>query len=230
MKQSLFLMLCLLALTACNQNSDSTDSIYSLASCNWETDTVDSSSTDDLFTELVIKKKKHKKRRSCLNSVIGHDEKDIIVGNFTGHGLDTLFVVQSQPDTTKDWELSISYYAISNNKKIPPIQLYGHVKFAPRIVFEGDLDGNGTDEWGYLHTWLNSQWRYYRVFTLVRGEWRYLVESDKLDTPEWFRCSGQDIIEPAGKPGYVKIHYGTFGRDFGSYDTIEKVTFSKITD
>ena len=166
----------------------------------------------------------------CLNSVAGHDERDTIVGNFTGHGIDSIFIIKSDPDISKDFEVSISYYAFSNNKKIPKVELYGHAMYPPHLVFEGDLDGNGTDEWGYLHTWLNSQWRYYRVFTLVNGQWRYLIESDKLDTPEWFRCSGQEIIEPAGKPGYVKIHYGTFYPDIDTHDTIEKVTFSIIKD
>ena len=167
---------------------------------------------------------------SCLNSVVGHNEKDTIVGNFTGSGIDTIYIVEKERDTTNDWEESVSYYAVSNNKRLPSIKLYGYPGCPPRLVFEGDLDGNGTDEWGYLHTWMNSQWRYYRVFSLVKGEWRYLVESNKLDTPEWFRCSGQEIIEPACSKGYVKIHYGTFGPDLDCYDTVEKVTFSKIND
>ena len=200
--------------------------LLAFAACNHKPDTGDSSAEDSAFNSLIDEMED----LPCLNSVAGHDERDTIVGNFTGRGLDTLYVVHSEPDTSQYWEEAISYYAVSNNKKIPPMQLYGHVRVAPRIVFEGDLDGNGTDEWGYLHTWMSSQWRYYRVFTLINGEWRYLVESDKLDTPEWFRCSGQEIIEPAGKPGYVMIHYGTFGPDLDSYDTIEKVTFSKITD
>ena len=167
---------------------------------------------------------------SCFNSVAGHDERDTIVGNFTGRGIDTIYVVESERDTTKNMEESVSYYAVSNNERIPTIELYGYPKWPPRLVFEGDLDGNGTDEWGYLHTWINSQWRYYRVFTLVDGEWRYLVESDKLDTPEWFRCSGKEVIEPAGQKGYVKIHYGTWSPDYDFRDTIEKVTYSKIND
>ena len=165
-----------------------------------------------------------------INTVAGHDERDTIVGNFTGKGLDTLYVVASERDTSVDYELSVKYYAVSNNPKIPRVELYGYPNVAPRLVFEGDLDGNGTDEWGYLHTWLNSQWRYYRVFTLVNGRWRYLLKSDKLNTPEWFRASGKDIVEPSGKKGYVKINYGTFGPEFEMLDTIEKVTFAKITD
>ena len=165
-----------------------------------------------------------------INTVAGHDERDTIVGNFTGKGLDTLYVVASERDTSVDFESSVKYYAVSNNPKIPRVELYGHPSVALRLVYEGDLDGNGTDEWGYLHTWLNSQWRYYRVFTLANGRWRYLLESDKLDTPMWFRESGKEVVEPSGKKGYVKINYGTFGPEFEMLDTIEKVTFAKITD
>ena len=174
---------------------------------------------------------------TCLNSVAGHDERDTIVGNFTGHELDTLYIisVKSGYDTTDEWDeirwqKSCVYYAVSNNRRIPKIELSGCCNASPKLVFEGDLDGNGTDEWGYLHTWTCSQWRSYCVFTLVNGKWRYLVNSDKLFTPMWLRCSGLEIIEPADKPGYVKIHYSDNPLISDIYDTVEKVTFSRIDD
>ena len=164
----------------------------------------------------------------CINSVIGHDERDTIWGNFTGRGIDTLWVV-SEIDTTLDDPIDMcKYYAVSNNKMIPKIELYGCCDYSPKLVYEGDLDQNGTDEWGYLHTWMMSQWRYYRVFTLSNNTWYYLVEDDKLSTPEWFRCSGKEIVEPADKPGYVIIHYGTFGPDLDFGDTVIKAKYVKI--
>lgn len=104
---------------------------------------------------------------------------------------------------------------------------------------EGDLDGNGTCEVGYLHTGENSQWRQYRIFTLVNGQWRYLVDNiiineeepeDCLSTPEWFRASGKQIAEPGPKKGWIKINYATRTVKPEIKDTLVRPTFSKIRD
>lgn len=38
----------------------------------------------------------------CLNSVRGHKEEKMIIGNFTGDGLDTLYVVEEVIDSLRD--------------------------------------------------------------------------------------------------------------------------------
>lgn len=35
------------------------------------------------------------------------------------------------------------------------------------------------------------------------NEWRYLVQGDYLDTPEWFRHSGVEVAEPGAQKGTV---------------------------
>lgn len=118
---------------------------------------------------------------------------------------------------------------VSSNKHIPRIELYGIFQAPPKLVNEGDLDGNGTCEVGYLHTWYNSQWRQYRIFTLRHGKWKYLIYGDYLDTPEWFRHSGKEVAEPGPRKGTVLIHYGV-DLTGAIKDTIVKPTFSRITD
>ena len=164
----------------------------------------------------------------CINSVNGHDERDTIWGNFTGKGIDTIWVESEFDTTAEDFHFMCKYYAVSNNKSIPKIELVGCCSSSPKLVYEGDLDQNGTDEWGYLDTWIASQWRNYQVFTLSNNVWHYLIEDEKLFTPRWFRGSGKEIVEPADKPGYVIIHYGTYGPDFDFGDTVVKAKFAKI--
>lgn len=113
------------------------------------------------------------------NSVKGHIEKDTIVGNFTGNGIDTLYVsvsVKHLFDEEVEIEEFVGYYAKSNNPALPTIELYGSLQSQPKLVYEGDVDGDGKDEWGYLHTWISSQWRYYRIYNYddSRKEWRFL--------------------------------------------------------
>lgn len=169
-----------------------------------------------------------------INTVDAHNEKDTIIGNFTGISIDTLYVdmVVGHND-----EKLTEFFLRSTNIKIPSIELYGYADVPPKLVNEGDLDGNGTSEVGYLHTCMNSQWRYYRILTLVNNEWRYLIDGDFLDTPEWFRHTGVEIAEPGKKKGTVLIHHYYEGYDsnidervFEIRDTIVSPTFTSITD
>ena len=171
-----------------------------------------------------------------INTVDAHNEKDTIIGNFTGTSIDTLFVDKVVGQNDEKYKLT-EFFLRSTNIKIPSIELYGYADVPPKLVNEGDLDGNGTSEVGYLHTWMNSQWRYYRILTLVNNEWRYLIDGDYLDTPEWFRHAGVEIAEPGKKNGTILIHHYYEGYDsnidervFEIRDTIVSPTFTSITD
>ena len=171
-----------------------------------------------------------------INTVDAHNEKDTIIGNFTGTSIDTLYVDKVVGHNDEKYKLT-EFFLRSTNIKIPSIEIYGYADVPPKLVNEGDLDGNGTSEVGYLHTWMNSQWRYYRILTLVNNEWRYLIDGDFLDTPEWFRHIGVEIAEPGKKKGTVLIHHYYEGYDsnidervFEIRDTIVSPTFTSITD
>ena len=171
-----------------------------------------------------------------INTVDAHNEKDTIIGNFTGTSIDTLYVDKVVGHNDEKYKLT-EFFLRSTNIKIPSIELYGYADVPPKLVNEGDLDGNDTSEVGYLHTWMNSQWRYYRILTLVNNEWRYLIDGDYLDTPEWFRHTGVEIAEPGKKKGTVLIHHYYEGYDsnidervFEIRDTIVSPTFTSITD
>lgn len=171
-----------------------------------------------------------------INTVDAHNEKDTIIGNFTGTSIDTLYVDKVVGHNDEKYKLT-EFFLRSTNIKIPSIELYGYADVPPKLVNEGDLDGNGTSEVGYLHTWMNSQWRYYRILTLVNNEWRYLIDGDFLDTPEWFRHTGVEIAEPGKKKGTVLIHHYYEGYDsnidervFEIRDTIVSPKFTSITD
>lgn len=171
-----------------------------------------------------------------INTVDAHNEQDTIIGNFTGTSIDKLYVDKVVGQNDEKYKLT-EFFLRSTNIKIPSIELYGYADVPPKLVNEGDLDGNGTSEVGYLHTWMNSQWRYYRILTLVNNEWRYLIDGDYLDTPEWFRHAGVEIAKPGKKNGTILIHHYYEGYDsnidervFEIRDTIVSPTFTSITD
>ena len=171
-----------------------------------------------------------------INTVDAHNEQDTIIGNFTGTSIDTLYVDKVVGQNDEKYKLT-EFFLRSTNIKIPSIELYGYADVPPKLVNEGDLDGNGTSEVGYLHTWMNSQWRYYRILTLVNNEWRYLIDGDYLDTPEWFRHAGVEIAEPGKKNGTILIHHYYEGYDaekeervYEIRDTIVSPEFKIISD
>ena len=113
----------------------------------------------------------------------------------------------------------------------------GCISKSPKLVNEGDLDGNGTCEVGYLHTWVSSQWRYYRIYTLVNGEWRNLIQGEYLNTPVCLRRSGLEIVKSCGQKGKVLVNYFYEGvNDSGTAsiheirDTIVNVRFTTIIE
>lgn len=61
-----------------------------------------------------------------IQTIVAHDEQDAIVGNFTGKGIDILYVEKVVEDFGS---LSIGdgcrYYIASPNKHIPKIEIYG---------------------------------------------------------------------------------------------------------
>lgn len=182
-----------------------------------------------------------------LNTVKGHIEKDTIIGNFTGLGIDTLYVctVENFPEVSKDLQpCSLEYYmeyqhfyARSNNPVIPDVEIFGMPNGAPQLVYEGDLDGDGRDEWGFLPVWMNSQWRQYRIYNYdpESKKWRHLyydlpdttsLKAGLLHTPEYVRESGYDLVEKGPEPGLIKIHYGEY--DGVVYDTIVRPNYIPI--
>lgn len=171
------------------------------------------------------------------NSVKGHIEKDTIVGNFIGNRIDTLYV-SIKFDEKAEIEDRVKYYAKSNNPLLPTIELYGCLGSQPQLVYEGDVDGDGKDEWGYLHTWTMSQWRQYRIYNYdnSRKEWRFLyydVGGDKellLNTLEYVRSRGVDIVEKGPMPGTIRINYGSGYPKFELRDTIVKPTYTRISN
>lgn len=182
-------------------------------------------------------------------SVKGHIERDSIWGNFTGHGIDTLYISDIwmknlPPKQVKRLkkrlvfnEDLIEYCQIvkSTNPKLPDM-----VVFSPGgLVLEGDVDGDGKDEWGYMYSWTSSQWRTYRIYNYDsrRKKWRYLYYGGEnelgeklLSTPEYLRSSGKEVVEKGPRRGWIKINYCHFGSEIYLKDTVVRATYTPITE
>lgn len=194
---------------------------------------------------LIVSGDDDPNRDKYINSVRGHKEEKSIVGNFTGLGIDTLFVYSEidyshlKEEGEDPEHISMVYeanytnfYARSNNPKIPDIKLEGVWRDSPKLVFEGDLDGDGKDEWGYLYTGINSQWRQYNVFNYDsrNKKWRYLYHPsypyELLCTQYSLRASGKEVVKKGINSGEIKINYADYHGFL--HDTIVRATYVPI--
>ena len=105
----------------------------------------------------------------------GHEGKDTIVGNFTGKGMDSIWVVE-RIDTIVDDYAEYNYHTQSNNPLLPSVELYGRTSHCAFIVNEGDVDGDGQDEWA----WMRGSFRSYAVIDY------HLLHFDGM---KWLECS-----------------------------------------
>ena len=82
------------------------------------------------------------------------------------------------PSHTASSPMTKGYLKYLETADIPTIQIYG--AYYPSLVFEGDVDGDGKDEWGTLSTWMNSQWRLYSIYNYDNNtkKWRYLYDDE----------------------------------------------------
>lgn len=142
------------------------------------------------------------------------DAPNFIVGNFSGKGIDTLECVPYGPKT--EWNgdsVQINWKIKSKQGTCKSMLIEG--QYEPKMVFEGDLDGDGADEFSYLTNSLMSTMEQYWVFTYKDGVWKWLCEPRGLWTFHYDAlCErGIDIVEPSHKKGYVTVHYTQYSED-----------------
>lgn len=215
--------------------------IVALAYCMWK------KNHEELFQmkEARVTKEMKPYYPSAFNSVLGHEESESIVGCFRIDTIDKLMVVPrfmieySEKEPFEEFfldgkKISEEYYreegqylwrVVSNSETLPPLDIYG---YHPYLVFEGDLDCNGTHEFGILDTWLTSGWRMYSVYTFYAGQWVYLVE------PFWtfitLRASGKELVRPSPASGTISITYSGMeaGSSLAGTDTVVIAGYYRI--
>ena len=192
------------------------------------------------------------------------DYDTVIVGNFTGKGMDTLRIVSGKYQTiytrllhktltpyadfdNVEIEDTISDYCrkctiVSSNRKIKDKQI-DWVVGKPHIFLLGDLDGNGTDEWGcityrrgsfrfvegrdaahegdsYSIAWSSFESAVYemRIFSLVKNQWKCFI-ADVFDGAIRFPYGDdpKSVMDLYADPrnAFETMSYGTV------YDTIK---------
>jgi len=130
-----------------------------------------------------------------VNYIKGFPTDKTITGDFNGDGkIDSLMVEnydslsQKYPDDMED----NGFNFIFSDKKIPKLHVIGTLDYT--IKNEGDLNGDGKDEIGFLYGWGVSGCRTYQVFTLKNNKWINIIKGYG-DSTEDMRAIGIVPVE-----------------------------------
>lgn len=151
---------------------------------------------------------------------------DTIVGRFNGVDIDTL--IYEPIDTTKkraylDWRI------YNKNNTVDTLILTQ--RFSVTMIQEGDLDENGTDEFGVRREAESGTWDNYFVYTYDNGEWKYLIEPIWTYSDHFYTDlnNGTDVVKRANQSGYVTVRLSNIRNDnFCIIDTLLPIALYSI--
>lgn len=154
--------------------------------------------------------------------------RDTIVGNFCGSQIDTL--ICEPLDSISDPSYRGFHYRwriFAKNKSVKDLLLGNTIGI--HFVKEGDLDGDGADEWGYVTEWETSNWMMYQVYTYEDKKPQLLYEPLPIylfhiePESDSFVSAKTDIASKSNHPGMVNVKFSDVrndGEDFLLIDTI----------
>lgn len=174
--------------------------------------------------------------KDCLITDSLAEYQDTIVGNFSGLGIDTLIsepidslsVPEFEGDHFGNQHYKWRIFSKSGRIRDLTIEDTNGIQF----VYEGDLDGNGTDEWGFMTQWAVSNWHTYQIYTYRNGEWHYIVKPIMIHTSDFEKLNnGNDIAKPNNVKGQIHIKFSrTQNGEPCIIDTIVNATLLPISN
>lgn len=132
---------------------------------------------------------------------------DTLVGNFSGKGVDTLIAEPTGLNTIRK-----NFKITSKNGTTPPLlikEIYG-----VSLIAEGDLDGNGSDEFGISWGLEVGNWTTYYVYTCIDGLWHELVSTTQWNGHWDEGFTYDNAVKSSKRKGYLKVLKSHGGEHF----------------
>lgn len=134
--------------------------------------------------------------------------RDTLIGNFSGQGIDTLIAEPIGYNTLRK-----NFRIYSTSGKIKP--LYIEEIWNVRMIPEGDLDKNGTDEFGIRWELEMGNWTTYHLFTYKNNKWHILTEPLIHFAFHFYEdLNVVNVVKPSKKKGYIEGTESHGGDDF----------------
>lgn len=169
---------------------------------------------------------------SCVNNKTHSDidslyqYRDTLIGRFNGDEIDTLI---SEPiDTIKERSMW-NWRIFSKHNSVDTLILTQ--RFNVKMIQEGDLDGNGTDEFGVRRESEAGTWDNYYIYTFDSGEWKYLTEPIRTYSTHFYDnlSNGNNVAEKTDDCGLIRIRFSDVRNDdFLIMDTLVRINPHKI--
>lgn len=179
-----------------------------------------------LFIAAISCSQKNQKQDSFTDHLAQY--RDSIVGNFCGSQIDTL--ICEPLDSISDPTYQGFHYrwrVFAKNGSVKYLELDNTIGI--HFVKEGDLDGDGAEEWGFVTEWETSNWMMYKVYSYKDKKASLLYEP----LPIWlchidtsansYLINKSDIVSKSSSPGVVNVKFSDVrndGEDFLIIDTV----------
>lgn len=149
--------------------------------------------------------------------------RDTLIGKFNGIDIDTL--IAEPIDTTKEramWDWII----YSKKNSIDTLILAQ--RFSVIMIQEGDLDRNGTDEFGIRREVEQGTWDSYCIYSYNNGKWQYLINPIWTYSTHFYEelNNGNEVAERTNNPNIIKVRFSDVrnnGEDFLIIDTLIQI-------
>lgn len=154
--------------------------------------------------------------------------RDTLIGRFNGEEIDTL--IAEPIDTIKERSMW-NWLIFSKHNSVDTLILTQ--RFNVKMIQEGDLDGNGTDEFGVRRESDAGTWDNYYIYTFDNGEWKYLIEPIWTYSTHFYTdlMNGNDVAERTNKAGHLRIRFSDLRNDdICIVDTLLPITLKGITN
>lgn len=154
--------------------------------------------------------------------------RDTLIGKFNGFDIDVL--IAEQIDTTKEREMW-DWRIYSKNNTVDTLIL--SQRFCVKMIQEGDLDGNGTDEFGIRREGEIGNWDNYYIYSFSNGYWKYLIRPVLTYSTHFYneQNNGKDIAEKTNRPEVIKVRFSdlsSMGEDVIIKDTLIQINPQSI--
>lgn len=176
---------------------------------------------------------------SCIDDSLAQ-YRDTLIGKFNGIDIDTLICKPIDSYSSLEDDLfgskHFTWKVYTTNGTVKDLIVDNTIGID--FIKEGDLDGNGTEEWGYVTQWPTSQWMCYHAFTNINGEWQHIIEPTPIWLPHldpqdsiYYTIKEEDILQPSEKSEFIKVKFSDVrnnGEDFLLIDTLIQINPQSI--
>lgn len=160
--------------------------------------------------------------------------RDTLIGIFNGLQIDTLIAEPIDSLSSKSYDKDpyggnhYKWRVFTKNNTVKEMIL--ECTIGIHFINEGDLNGDGKIEWGFVTDWPTSNWMTYHAFTNNNGEWHYFFNPTNIWLPHIEKgrtdaITPDDILQICENKDYVRVKFSDIRNDeFCIVDTLVKIS------